>query len=83
MLQRHHTNHITHLISDQGMEIQKHAEIEKELLTYYKHLFLEPQIDHTKAIESVSTRICTKKFGYFYDLFCNTDELRDFVVPAS
>jgi len=31
----------------------------------------------------VSTIICTRKLGYFYDLFCSTGELRDFAVPAS
>jgi hypothetical protein len=50
MLQCRHTNHITHLVSDQGMEIQKHTDIEQELLTYYMHLLSEPPTDHTQAI---------------------------------
>jgi hypothetical protein len=57
MLQRRHTNHITHLVWDQGMEIQKHADIEHELLTYYRHLLSEPPTNHTQAIESIINHI--------------------------
>jgi hypothetical protein len=57
MLQRRHTNRITHLVSDQGLEIQKHADIEKELLSYYKNLLTEPPIDRTRAIDSILKHI--------------------------
>jgi len=57
MLQQRHTNHITHLVSDQGMEIQKHANIEHELITYYWHLLSEPPTNPTQAIESIIKHI--------------------------
>jgi hypothetical protein len=46
-----------HLISDQGMEIQKHKDIEQELILYYKQLLSEPPIDRTQAIESIIKHI--------------------------
>jgi hypothetical protein len=39
------------------MEIQKHEDIEQELLTYYMHLLSEPPIDRTQAIESIIKHI--------------------------
>jgi hypothetical protein len=38
MVQRHQSNHITHIILAQGTKIQQHADVEKELLTYYHSL---------------------------------------------
>ena len=46
-----------HLISDQGMEIQKHKDIEQELISYYKQLLSEPPMDRTQAIESIIKHI--------------------------
>ena len=42
MVQHRQENCITHLVLEQGLEIQQHADIEKELLSYYKNLLTEP-----------------------------------------
>ena len=39
------------------MEIENYVDIEKELLTYYKHLLSELSIDHTESIESIIKHI--------------------------
>jgi hypothetical protein len=49
MLQCCHTNRITHLVSFEGLEIQNHVDIKKELLSYYKNLLTEPPIDRVIA----------------------------------
>jgi hypothetical protein len=53
MLQHCHTNRITQLVLKRGLEIQKHVDIKKELLPYYKNLLTEIPIDHTLAIDSI------------------------------
>ena len=50
-------NHITHLISDQGTEIQQHSNIKKEILSYYKNLLSEPPVDHSQAIDTILRNI--------------------------
>jgi len=45
MVQHRHINLIIHLVSKQGLEIQQHDDIEKELLSYYKNLLTEPPTD--------------------------------------
>ena len=57
MVQRRHTNHITHLVSDQGLEIQQHTDIERELLSYYKNLLTEPPLDRSHVIDSILKHI--------------------------
>ena len=57
MVQRRQTNCITHLVSEQGMEIQQHADIEKEMLSYYKNLLTKPLIDRLCAIDSILKNI--------------------------
>ena len=57
MVQRRQTNCITHLVSEQGMEIQQHADIEKEILSYYKNLLTEPPLDRSCAIDSILKNI--------------------------
>jgi len=47
------SNHITHLISDQGTKIQQHTNIEKEMLSYYKNLLSEPLVDPSHAIDTI------------------------------
>jgi hypothetical protein len=57
MLQRCHTNRITQIVLYQGLDIQKHTDIEKELLSYYKNLLSEPPIIRTQAIDSILKHI--------------------------
>jgi len=57
MVQWFQTNHITYLVSDQRTEIQKHADIEKEMLSYYKNLLSKPPIDHSKEIDTILKNI--------------------------
>jgi hypothetical protein len=57
MIQRLQSNHITHLVSDQGTEIQQHTDIEKEMLSYYKNLLSEPPVDRSHAIETILKNI--------------------------
>jgi hypothetical protein len=57
MVQRRQTNHITHLVSDQGTKIQQHADIEKEMLSYYKNLLSEPPVDRSRAIDTILKNI--------------------------
>jgi len=57
MVQHRHTNRITHLVSDQGLEIQQHTNIEKVLLSFYKNLLTEPPIDRSVVIDSILKHI--------------------------
>jgi hypothetical protein len=57
MVQHRKINRITHLVSEQGIEIQQHPYIETELLSYYKILLMEPPIDRSLTIESVLKNI--------------------------
>ena len=57
MVQRRQTNCITHLVSKQGMEIQQHADIEKEMLSYYKNLLTKPLVDRSRTIDSILKNI--------------------------
>jgi exonuclease III len=57
MVQRRQSNRITHLISEQGTKIQQHADVEKELLTYYQSLLTEPPTDRSQAITSILKHI--------------------------
>ena len=57
MVQRRQTNCITHLVSKQWMEIQQHADIEKEMLSYCKNLLTKPLVDRSRAIDSILKNI--------------------------
>jgi len=57
MVQRCQTNRITHLISAQVTEIQQHADMEKELLSYYQNLLTKPSADCSRAIDSILKNI--------------------------
>jgi hypothetical protein len=57
MIQRRQTNRITHLVSAQGIEIQQHEDMEKELLSYYQTLLTEPPTDRSQAIDSILRNI--------------------------
>jgi hypothetical protein len=39
------------------MEIQHHADIEKEMLSYYKNILMEPPVDRSRAIDSIFKNI--------------------------
>jgi hypothetical protein len=54
MLQHRHINHISHLSMDEGMILQRHEDIEKELITYYRKLLSEPPKDCTQAIDIIT-----------------------------
>jgi hypothetical protein len=57
MVQHRHRNLIIRLVSKQGLEIQQHDDIEKELLSYYKNLLMEPPIYQSPMIDSILKHI--------------------------
>ena len=50
-------NNITHIQNEQGTRVEKHEEIELELLNYFKQAHQEPQADRTQAIEKIIRNI--------------------------
>jgi hypothetical protein len=59
MIHRRYINHITKLEDSQGNTLLDHADIEEELVTYYKELLSEPPFDRTPAICRITQHIPT------------------------
>jgi exonuclease III len=57
VIQRRHSNKITHLISDEGETIHSHADMEKTLLEYFQGLLTEPIQDRQEAINKVTRHV--------------------------
>lgn len=50
-------NNITHIQNEQGVKMEKHEDIEHELLNYFKQAHQEPQVDKSQAIEKITKNI--------------------------
>jgi hypothetical protein len=48
---------ITHLVMEQGQMLQKHEDLEQELVSYYQDLLSEPPGDRSPAIEKITQHI--------------------------
>jgi len=50
-------NNITHIQNEKGVRMEKHEEIETELLNHLKHVHKEPNIDRSQAIKKITSTI--------------------------
>jgi exonuclease III len=57
VIQRRHTNRITHLVSDAGDTLHSHADLETHLVDYFQDLLTEPIGDRQAAINKVTQNI--------------------------
>jgi hypothetical protein len=57
VLQRRHSNRITHLTSTNGEPIHSHEDMETTLIDYYKDLLMEPFSDRYEAITKVTQHV--------------------------
>jgi len=55
--QRRMHNNITHIQNEQGIKVEKHEEIETELLNYFRQVHREPNNDRSQAIEKITQNI--------------------------
>jgi len=46
-------NNITHIQNQQEGQLEKHEDIEKGLLTYFKKVHQEPQVNQQPTIEKI------------------------------
>eukprot|EP00253_Pinus_taeda_P005332 PITA_05332 len=56
-IQRRMHNNITHIQNEQGDKLEKHEEIEAELLNHFKKVHKEPSIDRSQAICNITSNI--------------------------
>eukprot|EP00253_Pinus_taeda_P011590 PITA_11590 len=56
-IQRRMHNNITHIQNEQGVKLEKHEEIEAELLNRFKQVHKEPSIDRSQAIQNITSKI--------------------------
>eukprot|EP00253_Pinus_taeda_P007598 PITA_07598 len=56
-IQRRMHNNITHIQNEQGIKVEKHEEIEAELLNYFKQVHKEPISDRSQAIQNITSKI--------------------------
>lgn len=56
-IQRRMINTITHIQNNQGAKVEDHAAIEKELLSYFKQVHQETQMDRSVAIDKKTQSI--------------------------
>ena len=56
-IQRRMHNNITHIQNEQSIRVEKHEEIETELLNYFKQVNREPNKDKSQAIEKITSNI--------------------------
>eukprot|EP00253_Pinus_taeda_P020401 PITA_20401 len=56
-IQRRMHNNITHIQNEQGAKLEKHEEIEAELLNHFKQVHKEPSIDRSQAIQNITSKI--------------------------
>ena len=57
MIQRRQSNHIIHLVMEQGQVLQNHEDIEQELVSYYQYLLSKPFVDKSPKIENITQHI--------------------------
>ena len=57
IIQRQHSNKITHLISDDGETIHSHGDVETTLIDYFQNLLTEPLLDRHEAINKVTWHV--------------------------
>jgi hypothetical protein len=57
MIQQRHANRITHLKTTLGNKLTPHLDIEKELVSFFRNLLTEPQLDRSAAIDSITRHI--------------------------
>jgi exonuclease III len=57
VIQRRHTNKITHLTSDEGDVIHSHEDMEATLIRYFQNLLTEPQVDRLDAINKITQHV--------------------------
>jgi hypothetical protein len=57
VIQRRHCNRITHLVSDAGVTLHSHADMETNLVDYFQDLLREPIGDRQAAINKVTRNI--------------------------
>jgi exonuclease III len=57
VIQRRHTNRITHLTSDEGDTVYSHEDMEATLIRHFQHLLTEPQVDRREAISKITQHV--------------------------
>jgi hypothetical protein len=57
VIQRWHSNKITHLISDDGDTIHSHEDMENTLTGYFQNLVTEPRADRQEAINKLTWHV--------------------------
>jgi hypothetical protein len=57
VIQRRHSNKITHLISEAGETITSHADMENTLIDYFQNLLSEPLQDRREAIHKITRHV--------------------------
>jgi hypothetical protein len=57
IVQRRHSNKITHLISDEGETLHSHANLETNLINYFQNLLTDPIPDRQSAINKITRHI--------------------------
>jgi exonuclease III len=57
VVQRRHSNKITHLISDEGETLHSHADLETNLIDYFQDLLTEPIPDRQAAINKITRHV--------------------------
>eukprot|EP00253_Pinus_taeda_P026964 PITA_26964 len=56
-IERRMDNNITHIQNEQGTRVEKHEDIEVELLNYFKQVHKQPNIHHSEAIQEITSNI--------------------------
>eukprot|EP00253_Pinus_taeda_P019947 PITA_19947 len=56
-IQRRMHNNITHIQNEQGAKLEKHEEIEAEVLNHFKQVHKEPSDDCSQAIQNITRKI--------------------------
>jgi hypothetical protein len=57
IIQRRHTNNITHLTSDEGDVVHSHEDMEATLIRYFQNILTEPQVDRLDAINKITQHV--------------------------
>jgi hypothetical protein len=57
VVQRRHSNKITHLITDEGETLHSHVDLETNLINYFQNLLTEPIPDRQAAINKITRHI--------------------------
>jgi hypothetical protein len=57
VIQRRHSNKITHLITDEGESITSHEDMETTLIDYFQNLLSEPLPDRSEAISKITRNV--------------------------